>query len=528
MPKTILILAANPLDTDRLTLDHEQKAIEEARLRSPLRDEFQVKVAPAVRWEDVRRQLMAIEPEIVHFVGHGEGAQGLVLEDDGAAGQLVTGDRWAVLFGLFPMVKCVVLNACRTEGQAIAIHGSVNCVVGMSQRMGDGSARRFSLGFYDAVFAGDGYRRAFELGRSAIVSPQDAMQPMLRFRELVRAVVELEPPGSRMPIESRFYVERPRAEEDACREVMQAGGLVRIKAPHEYGKSSLMARVVAHAAGAGAKTVSINFREIDSIFLESLTDFLVWFCNSVTEDLGFEGELDEKKGKAFSYKKACGNYFEKQLLPQISQSLVLELDEVDQLLDQHQERRWVVDFFSMLRAWHDSKMKSHPEWKKLRLVLVHSKEIDQTMFKDKQSPFNVGWGIELSEFTEEQVVQLADLHSIKPDQAKQLMAIVGGHPQLIRMGLYAIARGDTLDQIQVNGATESGLYGRHLMQMRSRIERHTSLKSLLRRVLAYPEGISLELHEKAILRSFGVVMCHGNDVKIACELYNQYFSGLGL
>jgi hypothetical protein len=527
MTTTILILAANPIETDRLDLDSEQRTIERTRRESAKRDVFVVKSAPAAQWEDLQRELTAIQPKIVHYIGHGEGDEGLMLAREGGGVQAVTGDRLAEMFRLFPCVDCVVLNACHTEVQSIAIHEHVRCVVGMSQKMGDTSAREFAAAFYAAVFAGDSYARAFELGKLGIVSRFDRIKPMLLIREAVMVAIDLEPPGARMAIDSPFYVDRPTAEIDAEQEINRLGALLRIKGPTEFGKSSLMGRVVARAEKDGAKTVSINFREVEPEFLGSLNDFLEWFCNIVTEDLNFEGGLDPRRVKVLGSKKACGDYFERCLLPRISQSLVLELDEVDRLLDQHPKKPWVEDFFSMLRVWHDSKMKSYPEWKKLRLVLVHSKEI--ITLQQQQSPFNVGKEIELKEFTSSQAMQLAQRHGVDAKQTEQLLSLVGGHPQLVRMGLYAIAQGQsTLEQIQADGATEAGLYGQHLMQMRSHIEREQGLKDLVRRVLAHPKGVKVELGEKAMLRSLGVVVCQENGVRIACELYCRYFSELWL
>jgi hypothetical protein len=526
MITTILILAANPIETDRLDIDAEQRAIEQMHRESAKRDVFVVKSAPAAQWEDLQRELMAIKPRIVHYIGHGD--EGLMMAQEGGGVQAVTGDRLAEMFRLFPFVDCVVLNACHTEGQANAIHEHVRCVVGMSQKMGDVSAREFAAGFYAAVFAGDPYARAFDLGKLGIASGFDRIKPMLLIREAVVVAIDLEPPGSRMSIDSPFYIDRPPIEVNACREILRPGALIRIKGPREFGKSSLMARMAAGATG--ARTIEINFREIGPESLGSLKRFLQYFCNVVTMSLDIEGELDELWAEKLGYKAACGLYFEKNILPQITESLVLELDEVDVLLGAQVDRAWVVDFFSMLRAWYDSKMKSHPQWKKLRLVLVHSKEIDRETLNQRQSPFNVGMEFELREFEPAQVVALAQCHGVEEPIAQELMKFVGGHPQLVRMGLYEIAQGQSsLDEILNHGATGSGLYKRHLEQLRSRIEQDSLLGRALQKVLASGEnGVLLDLQNKAILRSFGVVVCQDDDVRIACELYRKYFSGLGL
>jgi hypothetical protein len=522
----VLVLAANPGQTGRLVLEEEKRLIEEAHKRSSERPNFKLKVLDACRWGDMVAGLRDFQPQIVHFMGHGEGDAGIVLVDDDGAALPMTGDRWAELFSLYP-VDCVVLNACSTAGQAEEIFAHVDCVVGMWQKIGDRSGQEFAAGFYGEMFAGRGYERAFEVGKASIVSRIDGMQPTLLFRER-REKIDLEAPGRRMPIESKFYIERPTNEVDACREIVRSGALIRIKGPIEFGKSSLMARVVNQAEADGAKTVSINFREIGPESLVSLKAFLRFFCAIVTRKLKFENQVQDYFDSGLGDMLDCAEYFEDYLLPQITAGLILELDEVDVLLHEPVDRAWVIDFFSMLRAWYDSKMNAHKEWKKLRIVLVHSREVNRETLNQKKSPFNVGREIELREFSGTQVEELAQRHGLSTAIAHEMMTLVGGHPQLLRQGLYAIARKQvSLEQLRENGATEAGFYGQHLEMMRGRIEEDEAVKGALRKVLATGETEAMiDLTLKAKLRSFGLVMYAGNGVRISCELYRQYFLAL--
>ena len=520
MTTTILILAANPIALgDPLELDREVRSIEQIHALSENRKRFVIKPAVAAQWDDLHQALTDLKPKIVHFVGHGEGEDGLMMAREGGGVEAVTGDRLAALFKLFPCVECVVLNACKTEVQAIVIHEHVRCVVGMSQKMGDEAARGFAGAFYRSIFAGDGYERAFAVGKTGIVGRLDGMQPMLLFREVAWEPVELEPPGSRMSVESKFYVSRSPAEEDAMREVVKPGALIRIKAPHEFGKSSLMGRVVAQAEAGGAKTVSINFREIDREFLGTLNGFLKHFCMQVTRKLKVPNRLGDYWDGGLGSKGDCGEYFEDYLLPLMPGALVLELDEMDVLFEGAGDKAWAIDFLSMLRAWFE-KGRTSEKWKKLRLVLVHAKDIDQETLQQSQSPFNVGTEIELGEFDVVQVGDLAVRHGLGQSIAPGLMALVGGHPQLVRLGLYAIARGESLETLVATGATEAGLYGNHLRRVRSKLEGHLELKMAFQRVLA---GEKIDQASSSALRSLGVGKLRGNKVEVTCELYRQYF-----
>ena len=67
----ILFLAANPLDTDRLALDREARAIQLELKRSGYRDRFEFVTRWAAEPLDLLRELRELKPTIVHFSGHG-------------------------------------------------------------------------------------------------------------------------------------------------------------------------------------------------------------------------------------------------------------------------------------------------------------------------------------------------------------------------------------------------------------------------------------------------------------------------
>ena len=163
--KTILILAANPINTSRLRLDEEVREITAALKRAKNRFLFEIVTGWATRVEDLHRALLEYQPTIVHFCGHGDGSNGLVLENDFGQVQLVSTEALARLFGLFQnMIECVLLNACYSLAQAEAIHQHIDYVVGMNQVIGDVAAIKFATGFYDALGAGLLIEDCFEIG----------------------------------------------------------------------------------------------------------------------------------------------------------------------------------------------------------------------------------------------------------------------------------------------------------------------------------------------------------------------------
>lgn len=168
--KTILVLASSPTNEARLRLDKQMREIDEGLRRSQHREKFTLQQRWAVRPDDLRRALLDLNPEIVHFCGHGSGDDGLFLENDAGLAQLVPTEALANLFKRFATrgLECVVLNACYSEIQASAIAQHINYVVGMNSKIGDDAAIKFAVGFYDELGAGWSYEDAYNGGCDVI------------------------------------------------------------------------------------------------------------------------------------------------------------------------------------------------------------------------------------------------------------------------------------------------------------------------------------------------------------------------
>ena len=180
--KTILILAANPKNTSPLRLDEEVREIDEGLRRSNKRNLFQLEQKLAVRERDFYRAILDTQPQIVHFCGHGEEEDGIVLEDETGQTALINADALASMFKLFATkgVKCVVLNACYSEVQAEAISQHINYVIGMNKAIGDKAAINFAVAFYDALGAGENYQFAYDLGCNQLVGLREDNTPVLK------------------------------------------------------------------------------------------------------------------------------------------------------------------------------------------------------------------------------------------------------------------------------------------------------------------------------------------------------------
>ncbi|GAB1540743.1 hypothetical protein NUACC21_34120 [Scytonema sp. NUACC21] len=546
--KTILILAANPRNSVPLRLDEEVREIDAGLTRSKNRDQFILEQKWATRPRDVQRAMLDISPQIVHFSGHGVGDDGLALEDETGQAKLVSTEALAGLFELFAsQVECVLLNACYSEVQARAIAQYIPYVIGMSQAVGDSAAREFAVGFYDALGAGKSIEVAYKFGCSSIrmAGIAEALTPVLiKKSEVVsdsgaqklenkqertsdnstltipKSIV-LEEPEGQVALDSAFYVERPPIESDCYDRIVKPGALIRIKAPRQMGKSSLMARILDNTTQQGYQSAALNFQSADGTVLTNLDEFLQWFCHSIARKLNLPDKLDKYWQGRLGSKDKCTDYFERYLLQEISSPLALGLDEVDEVF---QYRQVAADFFGLLRFWHEE-AKNEPIWKKLRLIVVHSQEV-YVPLNINQSPFNVGLAIELPELTQAQVQELVGRHGLNwsDEQLKQLLQMVGGHPYLVRVALYQITKGRiTLEELLQDAPTESGLYGDHLSRHLLNIEEDAELVTAITKVVSASTPVKIERKQAFKLRSMGLVKFQGNAVMPLCDLYCRYF-----
>lgn len=738
----ILVLAANPRNTPGLRLDEEVRGIQRSIQLATERDRFQVISEWAVRTEDLIQTLLTHQPHIVHFIGHGTGDQGLVLDDGHGRSQRVPTRALARLFQQVSSVDCVLLNACYSDMQAQAISQFVGCVVGMNQPIGDPAAISFSRGFYTAIGHGSKYEAAYEIGRTAIDlegldevatpvlrlrsgkvinerrSPEDgqtekavlsrqngaiaAKRVFISYRDqapdntlaetlysaftaaghsafmaaesikigenwrdriskelhqcdyfllllsslsatsemvteevkrarslrdnreddrptilpirvnfpiddplnyelrgylqniqqgewhseadtpellqeliallqgeaalpinqpeaqsearskvkrdigleqdgaplLTRSVVEsldqpplpvAEPelkrePGGSVPLTSGLYIERDPIEADCFAEIEQPGALIRVKAPRQMGKTSLMARILSHARERGYQTVPISFQRADSRLFNDLDLLLKWFCSQVGRRLKKLTELEDY-WVGFGSKDKCNAYFEECLLADLRAPLVLALDEVDMVFP---HPAVADDFFALVRSWYESARYGDfgsELWENLRLVVVHSTEA-YVPLNINQSPFNVGKNVELLEFTPEQVQDLAERYdlSASASQTQALMALVGGHPYLIRKALYHLRREDlTLRALAETAATEAGIYSDHLRRHLYVLQDYPQLAEAFRQVVTKQRGVDIDAESSFKLESMGLVRISGNEATPRCEVYREYF-----
>lgn len=367
----------------------------------------------------------------------------------------------------------------------------------------------------------DEIRRSFNTQEPIILNSHLTLESELA---IVHLKNKLEYPNGLVPLNSHFYIEHNGIQSLCYETLVEPGSLIRIKAPKLMGKTSLLIRIRFAAENQNYRAFYLDLGGVEKAVLSNLDTFLRWFCGKVSDELNLNNRVNDAwNTDILGSNDNCTAYFNKYILAQIDSPVVLILDEVDRLfLPENQEM--VQDFFGMLRSWHE-KGKFNDTWKKLRLVLAHSTEA-YIPLDIHQSPFNAGVPVELEEFNQQQVEDLAQLHQITEYDllTEKLMALLGGHPYLVRLAMYYIAaRKVTLEDLLESATTEAGIYSNHLRALLEILQVKPKLAQALKKVVASPIPVGLDSMQIYQLHSLGLVQRRKNEVTPRCQLYREYF-----
>ena len=342
---------------------------------------------------------------------------------------------------------------------------------------------------------------------------------------LLPTSIILDFPKGQVPLESVFYVDR-QPFESRCQEVIQEpGALIRIKAPKEMGKTSLMARILAQAREQDYLTVTLSFRLADESIFLSLERFLKWFCACVSQSLGLPNRLSEQWDEIFGNNYNAISYFENHILASIDRPLVMALDDIDCVF---KREKIASDFLGLLRAMHEKAKygDGHSEaWQRLRIIVIHSTEV-YIALNSNQSPFNVGLSVDLPEFTPSQVLNLAQRHQLNWDNSTvdYLMDYVGGHPSLVRQALYSIARNEILlTELVGTSSFADHIYGGCLGRLWGDLQQQPALLSVFSQVIKAARPVQIDSLSGFLLKSLGLIHFQDGMGTPSCQLCIQYF-----
>ncbi|HHP7243616.1 MAG TPA: AAA-like domain-containing protein [Elainellaceae cyanobacterium] len=338
---------------------------------------------------------------------------------------------------------------------------------------------------------------------------------------------ELEYPSGPVPLNSSFYIERQPLERQVYAEIDKPGSLIRIKGQRQTGKTSLLLRVLANGRQRGFSTVSISLHKADRDVFVSLDKFLRWFCANVSRQLQLPPQLDHYWDMDIGSKVSCTAYFEDYILERVQAPVIIVLDEVNQIFEYPAISG---DFLPLLRSWYED-AKEFERWHTIRWVIAHCTDV-YVPLNLHQSPFNIGLAIQLADFTDHQVLDLARRYGFcwESDQEgtshefRALINMVGRRPNLIRLALYFLRQSDaSFDTFLETAPTLNGVYSNHLRSHLLALRSHPDLAHSYKQIVDAHDPIELEAITTYRLENLGLISLHGNKAAPACELYRIFF-----
>ena len=225
--------------------------------------------------------------------------------------------------------------------------------------------------------------------------------------------VRLETPIEVARLNSPFYVTR-KHEKEFISFINEPGALLRIRGPRQFGKTSLLIRIIAEAKRTQHQVVAIDFSKIMLSPLSHIEGLLFEFSTIIAYEFGIHMKLNElwRELVDSNPKQKVTTFMRKEVLKRLKKSgspLLIAMDEVDQIFKYPHLSN---EFFLMLRDWHEAS-KTQPIWENLKIAVSHSTEARLAIQDLDASPFNVGHQALIPPFSLDQIDCLVGKHQLK-------------------------------------------------------------------------------------------------------------------
>ncbi|NEP00985.1 MAG: hypothetical protein F6K58_20460 [Symploca sp. SIO2E9] len=285
------------------------------------------------------------------------------------------------------------------------------------------------------VLPGESRQKRSELAELFAKHKPELAQP-------INQTLRINPPRGIIPLDSPLYVEREV--DEYLRHILSSHTdksplFIQIQGAKGIGKSSLLIRLH-HFLEVEQKQIvgriDLGIKGFTSDILGNQKNLLYQFTYAVAQKikkaLG-KPEIPDLRNYwrddiADSFN--CTNYLHEHVFSRISQPKTLLIDNIDAVLDHEQTQQHFLDLFM---SWYEQKMKlvSQEEIVWPHIVIVYSAEAAGKISKLKPLQ-NLGIILELPEFTEGQIIELANKYGLdwgkKLAQRIKKTQITNGHP----------------------------------------------------------------------------------------------------
>ncbi|MFQ5640433.1 MAG: AAA-like domain-containing protein [bacterium] len=233
-----------------------------------------------------------------------------------------------------------------------------------------------------------------------------------------------------------LYIPRNADEEllNLCRE----GTFAFVLSSRQVGKSSLMVGTSEQLIEEGIKPVIVDLTQIGvQVTPES---WYLGFLTTIADELELEADIIGwwQSHSQIGVTQRLTQFLQEVLLTEVKEKIVIFIDEIDTTLSLD----FTDDFFAAIRYMYNARA-NVPEYQRLTFVLLGVATPSDLMSDPHRTPFNIGQRVDLTDFTLDQAMPLAEGLGLEQNQARQSLDWVlkwtSGHPYLTQRLCRAIA-----------------------------------------------------------------------------------------
>jgi tetratricopeptide (TPR) repeat protein len=341
-------------------------------------------------------------------------------------------------------------------------------------------------------------------------------------------------PGGTLRPDAPSYVKRPA--DDELFGLALAGKFCYVLTARQLGKSSLMIRTAQRLQAEGVKTVSID---LSSIGTEVTTE--QWYqgliLNLKTQlMLPIDLETWHAEHASLGPVQRFTRFLRDVVLEEIEDPVVVFVDEIDTTL----RLDFSDDFFAATRFIYNARA-NDSVYNRLTFVLL-GMAMPTDLIKDHtRTPFNIGEGIALREFSRQDALVLErGLRDVCPEQGEAIFARIfywtSGHPYLTQKlcstaaekgnGHWTDERVDSL--VQDLFISEEARRETNLQFVRDSINASPERRKLLTLYRRIYGGKEVPEDERSLIQNrlklFGLVRADGGTLKVRNEIYRHVFA----
>jgi hypothetical protein len=321
------------------------------------------------------------------------------------------------------------------------------------------------------------------------------------------------------------YVKRPPLEENCLKVLQQEQSLLRIRAPHNSGKTRLVNWLVHHLKQDNYQPVIIDCEEEKATIDLSCEDLLLSICRTITQELKInESLLDKFWSRPGTPAQKTRRYLEEYVLQPSANPLVFVFEKFDTILETETLGNEIC---GILRSWHERRS---PPWRKLRLIIIHSTEFYSNYDFYASPLIGVGYVASLSDFNAEQVLTFAQVNGINwtLSDVNKVMNLVGGNPYLIKLILVKLQEGKSLEKVLDDALQGREPFQSHFFLLMRYLKSNANLRNIFRQILQKKALTPAQMKGESVqfLERLGLIDKNYDTLEVRCNLYQVYFDDL--